>query len=371
MNIDGLNSLIIILIFGSLILLSFLKISNPLNVNKKANFYFGIFLFLWATFWIDEITVLIDYPKISETVNLLLRFIQFFTPLLFYFSIVNFTTPNYKFGKSDFKYLILPILFLVILLLQTADNQDDLSLFRLISILLMLVQSLFYAIASYLKIRKHQKNILLFSSNANEIDLSWLEYIILSILVMSIIISVYNIFFYSLSLNIFINSTSLIIILFIAYYSLKQKEIFPFDKKQLSEIIAINEQEELIEIKRKVVSDGELIQLKMQLNKLMLEQKPYLDSELNLIKLAKLVNSTPHQISYAINSGFNENFFQFINKYRVEEAKELLVKKEMNNYSILGIAYESGFNSKTSFNNTFKKITNQTPSEFKKNSSGL
>jgi AraC-like DNA-binding protein len=368
MKISELNSLIIILIFGALILLSFLKISNPLNVNKKANFYFGIFLFLWATFWIDEISIFLSNLKVNETLNLFIHFIQFFTPLVFYLSIVFFTNPNYKFSKYDFKYLVLPILFLFVLLIRSQENSTFIDL---LSIILMLIQSLFYAAVSYLKIKKHKQNTLLFSSNANEIDLSWLEYIILLILSMSLIITFYNVFFYSSALNIFLNSASLIVIFIIAYYSLKQKEIFPLDEKQRSEIILINEQEELIETKRKVISDQELMILKTQLNKLMLDQKPYLDSELNLIKLSELVNSTPHQVSYAINSGFNENFFQFINKYRVERAKELLVKEETNNLSILGIAYESGFNSKTSFNNTFKKITNKTPSEFKKNSSSL
>jgi AraC-like DNA-binding protein len=103
----------------------------------------------------------------------------------------------------------------------------------------------------------------------------------------------------------------------------------------------------------------------------MMIKKPYLDSELNLIKLAELLQMTPHQLSYIINNGFNENFFQYVNGYRVEKAKELLVEDEMNKLSILGIAFESGFNSKTSFNTTFKKFTGQTPSEFKTRSSGL
>jgi AraC-like DNA-binding protein len=83
------------------------------------------------------------------------------------------------------------------------------------------------------------------------------------------------------------------------------------------------------------------------------------------------MNITSHQLSYVINTGFNENFFRFINQYRVEKAKELLLLEEMNRLSILGIAFESGFNSKTSFNTTFKKFTGQTPSAFKEMRSNL
>ncbi|RTZ46849.1 AraC family transcriptional regulator [Chryseobacterium arthrosphaerae] len=56
---------------------------------------------------------------------------------------------------------------------------------------------------------------------------------------------------------------------------------------------------------------------------------------------------------------FEKNFFQYVNEFRVEQAKKLL-KETNSKLSILGIAYESGFNSKTSFNTTFKKLTGQT-----------
>ncbi|MEF9477974.1 helix-turn-helix domain-containing protein [Chryseobacterium sp. 1B4] len=94
-------------------------------------------------------------------------------------------------------------------------------------------------------------------------------------------------------------------------------------------------------------------------------QKPYLDSELNLIRLAEMLSVSTHHLSYVINTGFGKNFFQYVNEYRIDHAKKLL-KEPDSKLSILGIAYESGFNSKTSFNTTFKKVTGQTPSEFKK-----
>ena len=57
MATNGLNTFVVIIIYGSLFLLSFLIVVNPLKVNKKANYLFGAFLFLWSTFWLDEITV--------------------------------------------------------------------------------------------------------------------------------------------------------------------------------------------------------------------------------------------------------------------------------------------------------------------------
>ena len=154
------------------------------------------------------------------------------------------------------------------------------------------------------------------------------------------------------------------VIYFVAYYSLKQKEIYPVEEQQRNELISIDADSDKEEVKRKLISDEELLKIKTQLENIMVLQEPYLDSELNLIKLAEMLSVSTHHLSYVINTGFNKNFFQYVNEFRVEYAK-ILLKKD-SKLSILGIAYESGFNSKTSFNTTFKKVTGLTPSEFKK-----
>ncbi len=367
---NGLNTFIVIIIFGSLILLSFLTVANPLKVNKKANYWFGAFLFLWSTFWSDEIALYTGCAEAIQNFMVPVHFIQFFTPIVFYFSIVYYTNPNFRFRITDIKFLILPALYLILMLLQQMQVIENEKFLSLSSLGLILIQVILYTILSYLEIRKHQKKIQTFASDTVEIDLSWLEYIISSILMLSLVVTLYNIFFNALALNVFINIFFLVIIFGIAYNSLKQKEIFPLDENLRKEIIQI-EEEQSVGLKKKIISDGDLVKFKSMLSELMDSQKPYLDSELNLIKLAELINMTPHQLSYIINKGFDENFFQYINTYRVRKAKELLLNEDMNRLSILGIAFESGFNSKTSFNTTFKKISGQTPSEFKKKSSAL
>ena len=83
-----------------------------------------------------------------------------------------------------------------------------------------------------------------------------------------------------------------------------------------------------------------------------------------IVALAIKMNSSSHLISFLINEGFNENFYQFVNRYRIEEAKRLLQSEKHRHLNMLGIAYESGFNSKTTFNTTFKKLTGLSPTEF-------
>lgn len=362
MNTSELNSFIVILIYGSLVLLSLLKLANPLKVNHKANFWFGIFLFLWSTFWLDEILFLITGSIVEFHSLFWVKCIQFFTPIVFYFSVLFYTNPSFTFKITDIKFLLLPAAFLGCLMMVKLGYETP---FQYISIILILIQAFFYTLLSYITIRKHQRKIQQFSSNTEGINLNWLEYIILVMLIVNIIYIIYNLFYDPKSLNFFINTVFLIVIYWVGYYSMKQREIYPLGEKQREELISINEDSGSEEVKRKLISDEELLKIKISLQTLMEVQKPYLDSELNLIRLAEMLSVSTHHLSYVINTGFGKNFFQYVNEYRVDYAKKLL-KEPDSKLSILGIAYESGFNSKTSFNTAFKKVTGQTPSEFKK-----
>jgi AraC-like DNA-binding protein len=80
--------------------------------------------------------------------------------------------------------------------------------------------------------------------------------------------------------------------------------------------------------------------------------------------LAKEMVISTHDLSYLLNECFGASFFQFVNTYRVEEAKQLMLSEKYKHLNILGIAYNAGFNSKTTFNTAFKKHTGLSPSQF-------
>jgi|HubBroStandDraft_1064217.scaffolds.fasta_scaffold13301_3 AraC-like DNA-binding protein len=94
--------------------------------------------------------------------------------------------------------------------------------------------------------------------------------------------------------------------------------------------------------------------------------RPWLDPDLTLEQLASQVKLRPKLLSQAINEGLGKNFFEFINQYRIEEAKRLLTDPADKKITVLEVLYQVGFNSKSSFNTVFKKQTGMTPSEFKK-----
>ncbi|MDB4292481.1 AraC family transcriptional regulator [Maribacter sp.] len=125
--------------------------------------------------------------------------------------------------------------------------------------------------------------------------------------------------------------------------------------------------------KHVAIPEGETVSIKkvspeaiQRIKSLMEEEKPYLNPELNLSDLAKSAKLTRGQLSEIINVGFHQNFNDFVNGYRVEAFKSMLGENKHEQLSILGIAYECGFNSKATFNRVFKKLTSSSPSEFLK-----
>lgn len=354
------------LIVGGLLLLSFLHLSNVTGVNRRANVLFGIFTFQWSTFWLDEMIFPEDLNYESNTL-LFVRFFQFLVPISFILSIKFYSNPNARFKWKDTLLFIVPILFFVFLLFRPLLDTYH---FEIGYIVLFLGHSLFYTLLANVKILKHQRNIKLFHSNTEDIDLRWIKYIIYSFIGSAVLIIGYNVFTKAESLNIYINLFFLGVVYLVAFYSIRQKEIYP-KGVILSEVVEDNDPQdrETSIQKNKPLADGELSALKDKLLGLMERERPYLDSDLNLIKLAEQMQISTHQLSYLINAGFGENFFNFINKYRVRKAEELLKNPDYDHLNIVVIGYESGFNSKTSFNTTFKKMTTYTPTEYRSNKS--
>ncbi|HAS42496.1 MAG TPA: hypothetical protein DCS93_18600 [Microscillaceae bacterium] len=103
-----------------------------------------------------------------------------------------------------------------------------------------------------------------------------------------------------------------------------------------------------------------------KLHQLLQTQKPFLDPKLNLAALAHMLHIKPHLLSQIMNEMTGKNFYELMNQYRVEEVKQKLKDPNQQNKTLLAIAFESGFNNKTSFNQAFKEFTGVTPSVFRK-----
>lgn len=118
-----------------------------------------------------------------------------------------------------------------------------------------------------------------------------------------------------------------------------------------------------IKPKSKIVSH-QLEQRKETITAFFDQEKPYLNQELTLTGLAAMLSMSREELSDIINQGFDSRFNDFINGYRIEETKKMISDGKHKSYSLLGLAYEAGFNSKATFNRAFKKAESQSPSEY-------
>ena len=112
------------------------------------------------------------------------------------------------------------------------------------------------------------------------------------------------------------------------------------------------------------LSEEMAVSLHQELNWLMEREKLYTESELSLSDLAARLSVHPNYLSQLINEKEGKNFYDYINTLRIEEFKRLVALPENQRYTILSLAYEFGFNSKSSFNRFFKKATGQSPSVY-------
>ncbi len=111
------------------------------------------------------------------------------------------------------------------------------------------------------------------------------------------------------------------------------------------------------------------LELEQKLKYLMEKEQLYLNPDLTIDELAKALDIPSYLCSRFINDKYEIGFFDFLNTYRIEKIKDRLVDRNYQHFSILGIALQTGFNSKSSFNTAFRKITGTTPSEYKKEAS--
>ena len=112
------------------------------------------------------------------------------------------------------------------------------------------------------------------------------------------------------------------------------------------------------------LSEADLEAYKIKLNTYMERNKPYLNAELTLASLSEEIEIPRHHLTQLLNSVYDKTFYQFINERRIQEAINRIENNAMDG-NFLQLANDVGFNSKSSFNNYFKKVTDKTPSQYK------
>lgn len=316
-----------------------------------------------------------------------------FGPLLFYY--VNFLTKGhlpklYWLHLIPFLlYLINTIPFYLLSGQEKIDFVDNVFLDKHNNSLVTIIQLIrachifIYVFLSLFLVKKYKRFLLDNFSDLQKLNLDKADFLLRMFIIFTvfrIIVYIISFFFYLnfvLTNNIISLMTS-IIIYALAYsvwnrqqhvhipeYSLKSVSQFDtvktinsnnkghdieFNERKRNQYFLSKEQYEILSNK---------LEQQFEINKI------YLESELSLKQLSDHLGAPSYQTSELINRKYKESFFDVINRHRIEEIKRRMEDKAYSHYSILGIAMDCGFNSKSSFNTAFRKFTGTTPSDFR------
>ncbi|MBT3273276.1 MAG: helix-turn-helix transcriptional regulator [Spirochaetales bacterium] len=227
-----------------------------------------------------------------------------------------------------------------------------------------------YVLCSFYLLRKHKKNIVNAFSHTDGINLIWLKYVLggigftWSIVLFTKISANFSSAIADMDDNlIYISLTVVIFIL--GYFGIKQQAIYSnisLAKKEFKAKTSAKNR-----YSKSGLNESDSLEYRNRLLDFMENRKPYLDGKTSLREIAEDLDLSVNYLSQVINEQLKKSFFDFINEYRVNETKKRFQHFDYKHNTILEVAYQSGFNSKSSFNVVFKKHTGLTPSQYIKN----
>lgn len=284
--------------------------------------------------------------------------------LLYVYALIK---PNPKVGRVELLHFLPALLFFIFLIpdafLTTAPEllefafhtlDTDPPLYWVIISPLREVSGAIYAIWSLIILIRHKKTIKDNFSYTEKINLNWLMVLIIGIAGIWVVVLITD------DSN-FVYVAATIFVFVIGYFGSRQVAIFT-DNTSPEDLKDANKGKY---VKSSLTSDKSQEYLKI-LKQFMEDEKPYLEPKISLKDVSERLEIHPNHLSQVINEKLNVNFYDFINGYRVEEFKNRLSNDTDKKFTLLAHAYDSGYSSKSSFNEVFKKFTGLTPSQYQK-----
>lgn len=287
------------------------------------------------------------------------------------------TSGKLSFGKMSLHFIPYLIAFLStipFLLLDPAAKiyvyQHEGQGYTLLSSIILIgiiLSGITYTVLSLRALMKHERQIKDNYSYTEKINLKWLYRLILGLSCIWIIVFLAD--------DEIIFSSLVLFVVFVGYYGIKQVGIFtnqppppdvPSVLTSTEETLLHVAPSENAKYERSSLTEDQSMEIHKRLVRLMEEKKLYLTPELTLSMVSEELGIHPNTLSQVINSVEQKNFFDYINTLRIEEFKKQVAHPDNQKYTLLSLAWQSGFNSKTSFNRNFKNITGKSPSEYLK-----
>jgi len=308
-----------------------------------------------------------------------------FGPIMFFYVRTMVGEKN-KMLRTDWLHFAPFLLFLIISIiffrnpdfntpniLQT-DSFLSLRIFIGVSFVCSIV---LYTIIVFVYLRRYSHNLKnIFSFKSEKITLNWVKILTVcfSILpIFTILHGIGHVFIgepvvyenYGVLKHQYMGFTGFIFLY--SYFGIKQPTLFS-NQEKLKQSTQDNEAESnnLSKYERSGLKEEDARRYLKQLIDYVEIEKPYLNGTLSIQDISIELNISRHYLTQIINEKLEKNFYTFINEYRVEEFKKRISDNNNKHITLIGIAYDSGFNSKSSFNIVFKSITGMTPSGYKK-----
>jgi AraC-like DNA-binding protein len=384
----------IILLLGALqgFFLSILLFTkyNHHHANKYLGFLILSFsLFIFNYFYSSIDYVIESYPHSS----LILGGLPFLFGPLHLIYIGELTDSRFKFDRMHW-FHFLPFLLYKIYYLQvffiTAEEltviikqieQNIVPLHITVSNIIIAVIGFSYMIKAVGVLKRFSEKARQAFSSLDKINLKWLRFFtFVALFVWSIVFIRSGLMLMNITMDFLAPVVPLLTSLFvyaIGYIGMSKTEIFV--QSDVSE--NISEAKELViefdttkttrisglkKYRKSGLNEEKADEVLKSIQGLMEKEQLYTDPDITLRDLAEKISTSTHNISEVINTRLNQNFFDFINHYRVRKVKEDLVDKSKDHLTLFGIAIGAGFNSKSGFNAIFKRYTGKTPSEYRK-----
>ncbi|CAL2076236.1 AraC family transcriptional regulator [Tenacibaculum sp. 190524A02b] len=338
-------------------MLGFLFLTHKIK-NNWSNIFLVIFIWSLAYSLINEFLTDSDVIKMIGERSFIFNTIMFIVPSLFLY-IVSHSK------KNEIKYwLLLYIPGLLINLLPDSEFKE------IVLALLYLLTSVPLFILSMHYLKKYRKGFLNKCPVFGHKTLSWIRVLMITVIGLHIFMFTTELLIdESLSLDIATDFIESLVTFFIVYWlGVKGFEQDELQKEKLVAVKVIPTQEKIIteepnKEKNLLIEDSKKFEC---LCKIIEKEKIYTDPNLTIKSLSKELKVRERELSNLINNCTKKNFYQFINQFRVVEFKKLIASEKATQYSILGLAKEAGFSSKSTFYKSFKELEGITPSEYKK-----
>ncbi|MDX5443122.1 MAG: helix-turn-helix domain-containing protein, partial [Hymenobacteraceae bacterium] len=300
-------------------------------------------------------------------------------PLLYLF--VHFLTiknPVFK-PKQLLHFIPFVLFFLTDFLLIVASRQSlrgDWPIAELIVFELLVIHLLSYNIKTIQTLKNYRSSILQVHSCLEEKDLRWLYFLVMLLTgTYALSFSVTHLLAFGIKsagvLYVLIQVLLTAIIYLMSYRMLFTPSLFLLSGQGNKETAQPEGSTAPIPEKyqRSGLTNEQAENYALQLETYMQDNKPYLDPDLSIYSLAEKLNVSRNHLTEVINEILGQNFYEFVNTYRVEEVKKLLTDPRHAHLNLAALGLEAGFKSKTAFNTNFKKFTGTTPSIWKRNAS--